>query len=101
MIGDKSSIDHGNLLSSVLWDFAPVFEQMVQDIKEDKFATRHYSLSLAGGSIRLLKTPHIPEAIWTELAAAQADIVAGRIKVEETFDAARVRAAMSAVDASK
>ena len=33
--------------------------------------------------------------------AAQADVIAGRIKVEETVDAARVRGAMSAVDATK
>jgi basic membrane protein A and related proteins len=101
VIGDKSGIDHGHLLSSVVWDFAPVFDQMVQDIKADAFGTHPYTLNLAGGSIRLLKTPHVPDSIWTELAAAQADIVSGRIKVEQTFDATRVRAAMTAVDAGK
>lgn len=101
VIGDKTSVDDGNLLSSVVWDFTPVFDQMVQDIKADTFGAHHYNLSLAGGSIRLLKTPHIPDVVWNELMAAQADVVAGKIKVEETFDAARVRAAMSAVDAGK
>ena len=101
VIGDKSGIDHGNLLSSVVWDFAPVFDQMVQDIKGDTFGTHGYHLSLAGGSIRLLKTPHIPDATWNELMAAQADILSGKIKVEETFDAAKVRAAMSSVEAGK
>jgi simple sugar transport system substrate-binding protein len=101
VIGDKSSIDHGNLLSSVVWDYAPVFEQMVRDIKADSFGSHDYHLSLASSSIRLLKTPHIPEAIWNELMAAQADIISGKLKVEETFDAVRVRAAMSSVEAGK
>ncbi len=101
VIGDKSSIDHGNLLSSVIWDYTPVFDQMVQDIKGDTFGTHDYHLSLGSGSIRLLKTPHISDTIWNELMAAQADIVAGKIKVEETFDAARVRSAMSSVDTGK
>jgi len=101
VIGDKSSIDHGNLLSSVVWDFAPVFDQMVQDIKADTFGTHDYHLSLASGSLRLLKTPHIPESVWTELMAAQADIISGKLKVEETFDAAKARSAMSSIDAGK
>jgi simple sugar transport system substrate-binding protein len=101
VIGDKSSIDHGNLLSSVVWDFAPAFDQMVQDIKGDTFGTHNYRLNLASGSIRLLKTPHIPDATWNELMAAQADIISGKMKVEETFDAARVHSAMSSVEAGK
>ena len=101
VIGDKSSIDHGSLLSSVVWDYAPVFEQMVQDIKADTFGTHDYHLSLGSNSIRLLKTPHIPENVWTELMAAQADIIAGRLKVEQTFDPAKVRSAMSSVEAGK
>lgn len=101
VIGDKSSIDKGNLLSSVVWDYTPVFDQMVQDIKADRFGTHDYHLSLASGSVRLLRTPHIPAETWQAVAAAQAGIIAGRIKVEETFDARTVRAAMSAVDAGK
>jgi basic membrane protein A and related proteins len=101
VIGDKSGIDHGNLLSSVVWDYAPVFDQMVQDIRADSFGRHDYQLSLASGSIRLLKTPNIPDSVWTELMAAQADIVAGRLKVEQTFDAQKVRAAMSAVEGVK
>ena len=101
VIGDKTSVDHGNLLSSVLWDYAPVFDQMVQDIKSDAFGTHDYHLSLASGSVRLLKTSHIPADVWQELQTAQADIISGKIKVEETFDAAKVRAAMSAVEAGK
>ena len=101
VIGDKSSLDHGNLLSSVVWDYTPVFEKMVEDIRADTFGTHDYHLSLASGSIRLLKTTHIPEAVWNELMAAQADIIAGKLKVEETFDAARVRSAMTSVEAGK
>jgi basic membrane protein A and related proteins len=101
VIGDKTSVDHGNLLSSVLWDYTPVFDQMVQDIKADTFGTHDYHLSLGSGSVRLLKTAYIPADVWAALEAAKADIISGKIKVEETFDAGKVRAAMSAVDAAK
>ena len=101
VIGNKTSIDHGNLLSSVLWDYEPVFDQMVQDIKAKTFGSHDYHLSLASGSIKLLKTANIPAAIWDDLEAKRADIIAGKIKVEESFDAAKVRAAMSTVDAAK
>ncbi len=40
VIGDKSSIDKGHLLSSVLWNMVPVYSAMVEDLKADKFGTR-------------------------------------------------------------
>ncbi|HTR16690.1 MAG TPA: BMP family protein [Acetobacteraceae bacterium] len=101
VIGDKSSIDHGNLLSSVVWDYTPVFDQMIQDIKSDKFGTHDYHLSLASGSVRLLHTSHVPADIWQQLMQARAEIIAGKIKVPEVFDAQKVRQLMTAVDAGK
>jgi len=101
VIGNKTSVDHGHLLSSVLWDYEPVFNQMVQDVKANSFGSHDYHLSLESGSIHLLKTSYIPAAVWKDLQAKQADIIAGKIKVEQTFDAAKVRAAMSTVEAAK
>ena len=37
VIGDKSSIDKGHLLSSVLWNMVPVYSAMVEDSPIDTF----------------------------------------------------------------
>src|SRR5215470_9247799 len=55
VIGDKTSIDKQNsLLSSVVWDLTPLYSEMVEDLKADKFGTHEYSLALKDGSIKLL-----------------------------------------------
>ena len=97
VIGDKSSVDPDHLLTSVVWDYTPVFEAMLADIKNDSFGTHGYHLTLASGSIRLLKSPNIPQTVWDEAMAAQQRIIDGTLKVEETYDAARVHALMSSV----
>ena len=40
VIGDKTPIDKGNLLSSVVWDIEPVYAAMIEDLKADKFGTK-------------------------------------------------------------
>ncbi len=101
VIGDKSELDKGNLLSSVLWDMVPVFSAMVEDIKADTFGTRGYQISLADDSVRLLKTPHIPDDIWDDLMQLRGDIIAGTVTVDEINDAQQVRALMSSVEAAE
>ena len=98
VVGNKSSIDRGYLLTSVVWDYTSVFDRMVEDIRSDTFGEHDYHLSLADDSIRLLKTAHIPVALWTELMVARADIIAGKIVVEETYDAGKLHALVSAID---
>ena len=39
VIGDKTPIDKGILLSSVVWDIVPVYSAMIEDLKADKFGT--------------------------------------------------------------
>lgn len=95
VIGDKSSIDKGHLLSSVLWDMGPVFTQMVADVRADTFGTTAYELKLEDGSQRLLKTAHIPDPLWAELEAVKAKIVAGEIKVDVVVEPAATRMLMS------
>ena len=90
VIGDKSSIDHGSLLSSVVWDYTPVFDRMVQDLMQANFGEHDYRLSLSGDSIHLLRTSHIPAELWADLMTARADIIAGRLKVDEVYDAAKL-----------
>lgn len=99
VIGDKTSLDKGFLLSSVLWDMVPVYSAMVEDLKADTFGTKHYSIQLADDSVRLLQTKHIPADVWTKVMATRDDIVSGKLKLEPVFDAQAVRALMTSVDA--
>ncbi|XXN64983.1 putative B6 ABC transporter substrate-binding protein [Enterobacter ludwigii] len=87
VIGDKSKIDKGNLLSSVLWNLTPVFSAMITDLKADKYGSHNYKTSLADGSISLLKTDHIPGDIWQSVEQIKQQIIAGTIKVPAEYDA--------------
>lgn len=99
VIGDKTSIDKGYLLSSVIWDLTPVYAAMIQDLKDGKYGSHNYNIKLADGSLRLLKTKNIPDDVWKEMEALQADIVSGAIKVEPKFDADSVHALVKTVAA--
>ncbi len=102
VIGDKSSIDKGFLLSSVLWDMVPVYSAMVEDLKADTFGTKHYSIQLADDSVRLLHTSHIPDDVWKKVMAVRDEIVGGKMMLKPVFDAQDVRALMTSVqDAPK
>lgn len=101
VIGDKSSIDKGNLLTSVLWDMTPVYLAMIDDLKNDAFGTRGYKIGLADDSVRLLKTEGIPDDVWASVMEIRDQIVSGEIKVEPTFEASAVHALMTDVSAGK
>ncbi len=90
VIGDKTSIDKGHLLSSVIWDLTPVYSAMIKDVKDGKYGDQNYNIKLSDGSLRLLKTKNIPDDVWKEIEGLQAEVVSGAIKVEPKFDAASV-----------
>jgi basic membrane protein A and related proteins len=98
VIGDKSKEHGGRLLSSVVWDLVPLYTEMVEDLKADKFGTHEYSLALKDGSIKLLQTPNIPADVWASIEDLRKKIVDGSLKVERIDDAQKVRALMSSVD---
>jgi basic membrane protein A and related proteins len=101
-VGDKTSIDKGNLLSSVVWNLVPVYAAMVEDLKTDKFGTHGYSIKLADDSVQLLHTKYISDDVWTALTAVRKQIVDGSLKIEPVWDAPKVRALMTSVaDAPK
>ncbi len=100
VIGDKSSIDKGHLLSSVLWNMVPVYSAMVEDLKAGTFGTKGYQISLADDSVQLLKTPHIPDDVWADLMKVREEIVSGALKIKPVFDAEKVRPMMSSVEAA-
>ncbi len=98
-IGDKSSIDKGHLLSSVIWNLVPVYSAMVEDLKAGKFGTHPYSIQLSDGSVRLLHSKYIPDDVWSDIESVRAQIVGGKLKVDPIWDARSVRAMMTSVAA--
>lgn len=101
VIGDKSSLDKGHLLSSVVWDMVPVYSAMVEDLRAGTFGTHGYGIGLRDNSVRLLKTPHIPNDVWKDIMSMRGKIIKGSLKVEEIYDAQKVRALMSSVEIGK
>jgi basic membrane protein A len=99
VIGDKTPIDKGNLLSSVIWNLVPVYSAMIEDLKANKFGTHAYPIQLSDDSVRLLHSKHIPDKVWAEVDAVREQIIGGKLKVEPIFDAVRVRALMNSVAA--
>ena len=99
VIGDKTPIDKGNLLSSVVWNLVPVYSAMIEDLKANKFGTHAYPIQLADESVRLLHSKHIPDKVWAEVDAVRTQIIDGKLKVAPIFDAIGVRALMNSVAA--
>ncbi|MBX3567688.1 MAG: BMP family protein [Rhizobiaceae bacterium] len=97
VIGDKTAIDKGFLLSSVVWNIEPVYAAMIADLKADTFGTKSYSIGLKDDSVKLLKTAQIPDDVWAAIEPIRADIISGTIKVEPIYEATAVRALMSDV----
>lgn len=98
-IGDKTPIDKGYLLSSVVWNLVPVYSAMIEDLKANRFGTHPYTIQLADDSVHLLHTKHIPDAIWTEIESKRQQIVTGKLKIVPIWDAVKVRALMTSVTA--
>ncbi len=97
VIGDKSSLDKGHLLSSVLWNMVPVYSAMVEDLEAGTFGTVGYKIQLADDSVQLLKTDHIPGDVWDSVMSLRDEILGG-MAVDLVTDAQAVRALMTSVD---
>ncbi len=98
VIGDKTELDKGYLLSSVLWNMVPVYSQMVEDLRNDTFGTKSYEIKLADGSVELLKSKHIPDDVWAKVMAEREKFVSGAMSLEPVTDAQEVRGLMTSVD---
>ncbi|HEY0214324.1 MAG TPA: BMP family protein [Paenirhodobacter sp.] len=92
VIGDKTPIDKGFLLSSVMWNLEPVYAGMIADLKADTFGTHNYDINLKDGSVDLLKTANIPDAVWADVQKVRQDIIDGKITVTPKYDADSVHA---------
>ncbi len=100
VIGDKTSVAKDYLLTSVVWDITPVYSAMIQDLKDDTFGTKPYTIGLANNSVKLIKTSKVPDNVWAEIQALREQIISGEIKVEPAFEATAVRALMTDVSAA-
>ena len=100
VIGDKTSIDKGFLLSSVVWDLTPVYTAMINDLKAGTYGTHNYDINLADGSLHLLKTANIPDDVWASVQEIQAQVASGAIVVEKKYDADSVHAMVTTVEAN-
>ncbi len=98
VIGDKSPIDKGHLLSSVVWDFVPIFTRIISDLQGGAFGKNFYTLNLQDKSTYLLKSPHIPEHIWNEVMVLHNDIVNGKIMVEKKYEVAPVHSLVQNIE---
>lgn len=83
VIGDKRKIDKkGVLLSSELWDFAPIYTKAIKAVNAGTFGTT-YVLDAKNG-LSLLKTNKAPASVWAKVTAAQRKVANGSIKVVST-----------------
>ena len=98
VIGDKSSLDKGHLLTSVVWDMTPVYTAMIEDLRDGSFGTESYAIDLQDDSVKMLRTPQIPDAQWDYMMEVRQDIVDGEITVDAIFDAEAVRALVTVAE---
>jgi len=83
VIGDKRKIDKkGVLLSSELWDFAPIYTRAIKAVNNGTFGTT-YVLDAQNG-LSLLKTNKAPASAWAKVAAAQKQVAKKQVKVVST-----------------
>jgi basic membrane protein A and related proteins len=84
VIGNKTKIDdQGVLLSSVIWDFTPIFSQAIRDINAGRFGNLNYFLTVRNG-ISLLRTNKAPASAWAKVATARAGIINKSIRIPLT-----------------
>ena len=95
VIGDKTA-EHGDvLLSSVLFDYSGVYEQMIDDLAAGTFG-KSYVMNVENEGVRLLELPEeISQEAKDAVAAAQEQIVGGEIEVPAVGDAAEMQARLA------
>lgn len=95
VIGDKEA-DHGDaLLTSVLFDYSGIYQQMVDDLKAGTFG-KQYTMDVKNGGVRLLDLPDdAAQEIKDALEKAEKEIVDGTITVSAVGDAEGLKAKLA------
>jgi basic membrane protein A len=92
VIGDKRAEHGDSLLSSVLFDYTGIYNQMVDDLKDGTFG-KVYTMDVKNGGVRLLDLPaDTAQDVKDKVDAAQKSIVDGTIKVDAIGDAEAMKA---------
>jgi basic membrane protein A and related proteins len=93
VIGDKTSIDKkGVILTSIVWDYLPLYRQAIKDIQAGTYGTSVSYLDLQNGGIKLLQSDRIPAEVWAAVETAKQGIIGGSIKGPEIYQASELKA---------
>lgn len=91
VIGDKREAFSEVLLTSVLFDYSGIYEQLIADIETGDFG-RVYTMDVASGGVRLLDPPpEISAEAQAAVEAAREAILSGEITVSAIADAEEMR----------
>jgi simple sugar transport system substrate-binding protein len=92
VIGDKK-VEHGDaLLTSVLFDYTGIYQEMIDDLRSGEFG-KTYIMDVRNGGVRLLELPaDLAQDVKDAVAQAEQDIVGGSITVSAISDAEGMRA---------
>lgn len=91
VIGNKSNQYRDVLLTSVLFDYGGLYDQMLGDLEQGTFG-KVYTMDVASGGVRLLEFPSdVPAEVVKTVEQAKADLITGKIKVSAIGDAAGMR----------
>ncbi len=91
VIGDKSQQYRDVLLTSVLFDYSGIYDQMMSDIENGTFG-KVYTMDVASGGVRLLElSADVPAEVVQAVEQVKADIIAGKIKVSAIGDVEGMR----------
>ncbi|MCP4689369.1 MAG: BMP family ABC transporter substrate-binding protein [Desulfobacterales bacterium] len=84
VIGDKREIDRADvLLSSVLFDFSVVYDEIIQSIRDGSFGKQHW-VSVKNNAVHLLEpNKAVPARVKEEIEAARRKILSGEIQVKD------------------
>ncbi len=101
VIGDKRPIEKkdlakSHLLSSVVWDFEPIFERILLDTQNNTLGEGDYTLKLENKSTYLLKTSHISDTTWKEIIALQDKIIQKKVIVKQDYNVEAVHKSITA-----
>ncbi len=84
VIGDKRGIDRADvLLTSVLFDFSVVYDEIIQSIRDGSFGKQHW-VSVKNNAVHLLKpNKAVPAKVKEEIETTRRKILSGEIRVED------------------
>jgi simple sugar transport system substrate-binding protein len=92
VIGDKKAEHGDSLLSSVLFDYSGIYQQMLDDLKAGTFGDV-YTMDVKNGGVRLLALPEdVAQDVKDKVSEAEQSIVDGSLTVSAISDAEEMKA---------